>query len=267
MYVGLKEYLEKKGYSQQLIASELGVSVPYVNAILVGSKTLGKKGAKKWANLFGLSEKFLLTGKGSPDPLKDEELHKQIFYDTIQKANRFVAVLNYLVDEGYISNHMAIAPILQVTESVVMKAKNYDPEGKYDFIFVKLTHEYPFLSLEWMLIGEGEMTNDVSHDEYQENIDAKILQLEDKIVKLEAEVSNKNMQIDNINRELSSVNRESSTKDLTIQTQLELIEQYKIRINSLELENNRLKSQEIINNYNFPIGVAEDRKSEDSVSV
>ena len=110
MYVGLKEYLEKKGYSQPRIASELDVSVPYVNAILVGPKTLGKKGAKKWANLFGLSEQFLLTGKGSPDPIKDVEYQKQVFHETIQKANRFVAVLNYLVDEGYISNHLAVAP-------------------------------------------------------------------------------------------------------------------------------------------------------------
>ena len=64
MYKGLKEFLEEKGYSQPKIAKMLGVSVPYVNAILVGPKTLGKKGAKKWANLFGLSENYLLTGKG-----------------------------------------------------------------------------------------------------------------------------------------------------------------------------------------------------------
>ena len=68
MYEGLKEYLEEKGYSQQKIADILGVSVPYVNAILVGPKTLGKKGAKKWANLFGLSENYLLTGNGQISP-------------------------------------------------------------------------------------------------------------------------------------------------------------------------------------------------------
>lgn len=82
MYEGLKEYLEEKGYSQPKMAKMLGVSVPYVNAILVGPKTLGKKGAKKWANLFGLSENFLLTGKGpiSPDDdaQSDEEYNEHI---------------------------------------------------------------------------------------------------------------------------------------------------------------------------------------------
>lgn len=66
MYEGLKEYLEKKGFTQPRMAEMLGVSVPYVNAVLLGKKSLGKKNAKKWANLFGLSEHFLLTGEGSP---------------------------------------------------------------------------------------------------------------------------------------------------------------------------------------------------------
>ncbi len=66
MYEGLKEYLEKKGLTQPRMAEMLGVSLPYVNAVLLGKKTLGKKNAKKWANLFGLSEHFLLTGAGSP---------------------------------------------------------------------------------------------------------------------------------------------------------------------------------------------------------
>ena len=66
MYEGLKEYLESKGYTQPRMAEILGVSVPYVNAVLLGKKSLGKKNAKKWANLFGLSENYLLTGIGSP---------------------------------------------------------------------------------------------------------------------------------------------------------------------------------------------------------
>lgn len=267
MYIGLKEYLEEKGYSQQKIASILGVSVPYVNGVLVGSKTLGKKGAKKWANLFGLSENFLLTGKGSPDPAKDEGCHNQLFNNTIQKANRFVAVLNYLVDEGYISNHLSVANRLQVTDAVVSKAKNYDPEGDYDFLFVKLAHEYPFISIEWMLIGEGEMIKDVPRDEYQEDMEARLLQKEDKIVALENELSIKDTQIDSLYRELLATKNESSSKDMTIKTQLELIEQYKIRINTLELENNKLRSDDMMKDYHFPVGVADERDERDSLGV
>lgn len=266
MYEGLKEYLEEKGYSQQRIASELGVSVPYVNAILVGPKTLGKKGAKKWANLFGLSEQFLLTGKGSPDSKKDAEYHQQVFGDTIQKANRFVTVLNYLVDEGYVSNHLAVAPVLQVAESVVSKAKNYDPEGKYDFLFVKLAHEYPFISLEWLLIGEGEMVQDVERDEYKEGMDAKILQMEGKIDSLEHDLERVNIINDGLCHELSAVKNDSASKSLTIQTQKDLIEHLNLRIKSLEQENSRLKSNDILRDYPFTPGVA-DRDDMDTTRV
>lgn len=63
----LKELLENKGFSQVRMAEMLGVSVPYVNAVLTGTKALGKKNAKKWANLFGLSETYLLTRMGDPE--------------------------------------------------------------------------------------------------------------------------------------------------------------------------------------------------------
>ena len=64
MHQKLKEYFEKKGVSQQEIADSLGVSYPYVNAILNGKKPLGKKNAERLANLYGLSKSFLLTGEG-----------------------------------------------------------------------------------------------------------------------------------------------------------------------------------------------------------
>ena len=64
MHIRLKEYFEKNGISQQEIADALGVSPPYVNAILNGKKPLGKKNAERLANLYGLSKPFLLTGEG-----------------------------------------------------------------------------------------------------------------------------------------------------------------------------------------------------------
>lgn len=64
MHEKLKKYFEGKGITQQQIADVLGVSLPYVNAVLNGTKMLGKKNAVKWANLFGLSKSFLLTGEG-----------------------------------------------------------------------------------------------------------------------------------------------------------------------------------------------------------
>ena len=64
MYLKLKEFFEKNGISQQEIAAALGVSPPYVNAILNGKKPLGKRNAERLANLYGLSKSFLLTGDG-----------------------------------------------------------------------------------------------------------------------------------------------------------------------------------------------------------
>ena len=89
----LKKFFEEKGISQQKVADTLGVSLPYVNAVLNGTKTLGKKNAEKWANLFGLSKTYLLTGEGSVVP---EERQRKI----AERANDIqMSVLGHLVKE------------------------------------------------------------------------------------------------------------------------------------------------------------------------
>lgn len=60
----LKRYFDKRGITQQQVADALGVSLQYVNQLLNGRKTLGKKNAERLANLYGLSKPFLLTGEG-----------------------------------------------------------------------------------------------------------------------------------------------------------------------------------------------------------
>ena len=61
----LGKYLRDTGHTQASIASQLGVSQPYVNALLTGRKAFGKSQAKKWGDLYGLSPSWLLTGEGS----------------------------------------------------------------------------------------------------------------------------------------------------------------------------------------------------------
>lgn len=61
----LGKYLRDTGRTQASIASQLGVSQPYVNALLTGRKAFGKSQAKKWGDLYGLSPSWLLTGEGS----------------------------------------------------------------------------------------------------------------------------------------------------------------------------------------------------------
>ena len=68
MHDELKRYFDEKGITQQQVADALGVSLQYINQLLNGRKTLGKKNAERLANLYGLSKPFLLTGEGSLVP-------------------------------------------------------------------------------------------------------------------------------------------------------------------------------------------------------
>lgn len=61
----MADYLRKKGLTQVAIASQLGVSKTYVNALMTGRKSFGKAQALRWSKLFGFSLSWLLTGEGS----------------------------------------------------------------------------------------------------------------------------------------------------------------------------------------------------------
>lgn len=60
----LKDFFKSRGLTQQKIAERFGVSQQYVASLLNGSNPFGKKVAHKWAEEFGLSEAWLLTGIG-----------------------------------------------------------------------------------------------------------------------------------------------------------------------------------------------------------
>ena len=157
----LRSWMKAHDISPTEVANRLGVSTAYVSALFAG-KTIGKKVAKKLHDEFGLSESYLLTGKGLIDDIittttqSDAELisiHQQV----IQKANRIHRALGHLVDEGEIENMMAVAPVLGVLPSVVSQSMKYDPDGRYDYVILRLVAHYPQFSLEWLLTGEGEM--------------------------------------------------------------------------------------------------------------
>lgn len=160
----LKSWLEANSITQAQVAVELGTSAAYVNGLCNGSKSIGKGMAKKLHDIYGLSESFLLTGNGTitePFPVMSTEDFKkfQIFQQAIQKANRIRETLLYLKDEGYIENILDIAPIIGALTSVVDQTMKYDPNGRYDFVILRICEHYPQISLEWLLLGEGQMVH------------------------------------------------------------------------------------------------------------
>ena len=64
----LKDFFKIKNLKYQDIAERLGVSPSYVGTILSGNKAFGKSAAEKWAEEFGLSAAWLLTGEGEMTP-------------------------------------------------------------------------------------------------------------------------------------------------------------------------------------------------------
>ena len=57
-------FFKEKGITQEEIAMQLGVSQSYVSALLTGKKAFGKKNAKRFSELYGISPAWLLTGDG-----------------------------------------------------------------------------------------------------------------------------------------------------------------------------------------------------------
>ena len=93
----LKRYFDEKGITQQQVADALGVSLQYVNQLLNGRKTLGKKNAERLANLYGLSKPFLLTGEGelllpSPTPTP------QATIDASSMVNAIIAAKDEVIE-------------------------------------------------------------------------------------------------------------------------------------------------------------------------
>ena len=60
----LREYFDNQGITQQNIADRFGVSKQTINPYMTGAKPFGRKVAQKWAEEFGLSASWLLTGEG-----------------------------------------------------------------------------------------------------------------------------------------------------------------------------------------------------------
>jgi transcriptional regulator with XRE-family HTH domain len=182
----LRSWMKANDISPTEVANRLEVSTAYVSALFAG-KTIGKKVAKKLHDEFGLSESYLLTGKGLIDDIittttqSDAEL-MSIHQQVIQKANRIHRALGHLVDEGEIENIMAVAPVLGVLPSVVSQSMKYDPNGRYDYVILRLVEHYPQFSLEWLLTGDGQMIT------YPKSFNEEIIMIKEELAQARTEL-------------------------------------------------------------------------------
>ena len=108
----LGKYLRETGHTQASIASQLGVSQPYVNALLTGRKAFGKSQAKKWGDLYGLSPSWLLTGEGNmlKADSKEEEEYELLPRITEDKGRPYYDV-DFLGGYGEFADDPASAPV------------------------------------------------------------------------------------------------------------------------------------------------------------
>lgn len=60
----LRQFLKENNITQETAATRLGITVGAVNALLTGKRDFGRKSATAWADEFGLSEYWLMTGQG-----------------------------------------------------------------------------------------------------------------------------------------------------------------------------------------------------------
>lgn len=162
----LQEYFRLNKVSQDDIAKLLGVSQAYVSGLLTGKKAFGKKQAQKFAELFGLSPSWLLTGEGemlvkSNDDNQGEPVYKRL--------------ADFLNNENI--GFSDFETVCGLPEGWVNSVKDWVSFSTISVIKV----QYPQINLNWLFTGEGEMyqthsiypvgdkssypTNDVHHNQ------------------------------------------------------------------------------------------------------
>ncbi len=60
----LKKFFKEKGLTKEQVAERLAVTQGYKTQLFNGKAAFGKGSAKRWEEMFGLSQSWLLKGKG-----------------------------------------------------------------------------------------------------------------------------------------------------------------------------------------------------------
>lgn len=79
--IALKEHFKAQKMTQQQVADRLGVTQPFIGRVFRGEYSFGKKAAREWANAFGFSYSFLLSGEGTLFDNDASLLHEMVTED------------------------------------------------------------------------------------------------------------------------------------------------------------------------------------------
>lgn len=156
----LSKYLNDKGLTQKSIATTLGVSEQFVNALVNGRRAFGRKTSQEWQKHFGLSAVWLLTGEGDmlsssssakPQPsakaerLSDDEDYK-VPLVPISALGGSLNDFNLAVKRD--DCETVISPIKDIDMAIKISGDSMEPEyPSGSTVLIKKINEHAFL--EW----------------------------------------------------------------------------------------------------------------------
>ena len=156
----LSNYLSDRGLTQKSIATTLGVSEQFVNALVNGRRAFGRKTSQDWQKHFGLSAVWLMTGEGdmlsSTSSAKPQQSKKaeRVTDDEAYKVPLVpISALAGSLNDFSLSVkrddcETVISPIKDIDMAIKISGDSMEPEYPADSqVFVKKINERAFL--EW----------------------------------------------------------------------------------------------------------------------
>lgn len=149
----IKHWMKQNRISAVDMSKLVGVSDAYIRMLVSGRKPFGKKQAKKFEQLFGFDEIFLLTGKGSLFPKTENTT-----VDTINTENEDVSTAQQL---NNLNDAQELKEIIAEQRRLIQVLTNHIEKSEKQFdrlisLFEKITNRSYLSSY---MVGEEEPRN------------------------------------------------------------------------------------------------------------
>ena len=140
----LKEAFSKLGKEQSDIMSDLGVSQPYVSALMNGKKSVGKAMAEKLVALYGFDKAGILTGEGSM--LKVSPLTPTQQKTILKKLKKLFISLRNRITKDQQQSFKQYEALLSQRETIVTHE-----------LIQEIATTFPDINKEWITDNKGTM--------------------------------------------------------------------------------------------------------------